>query len=132
MYRDTKLYAILNQKCPRCHQGDLFLTKNPYNLKKVYAMPENCLVCGQTNLPEVGFWWGAMYISYGLTVGLSVVCVLFFWLILGWSDWLILTANAVVMILVLPVVFRFSRSVWFNMFIRFNPIYSQHAHPKTH
>jgi len=127
MYHDTIVYSILNQKCPKCHQGNMFLDKNPYNLGKIYAMPDSCPVCGQSNLPEVGFWWGAMYISYGITVALSVVCVLFFWLVLGWSDWAVLGGNAAVMILILPIVFRYSRAVWFNMFVRFDDKYSAGA-----
>ncbi|MFI5149554.1 MAG: DUF983 domain-containing protein [Bacteroidia bacterium] len=127
MYHDTILYSVLNQKCPKCHQGNMFVGKNPYDPGMIYKMPDACPVCGQSNLPEVGFWWGSMYISYGITVGLSIVCVLFFWLVLGWSDWAVLGGNAAVMILLLPPVFRYSRAIWFNMFVRFDPKYSSDA-----
>jgi hypothetical protein len=132
MFHDTIAYSILHLKCPRCHSGDMFLDKNPYHLKNIYAMPENCLVCGQSNLPEIGFWWGSMYISYGISVGLSVVTVLFLWLGLGWSDWAILSTNAALMILILPLAFRYARGVWFNMFVRFDPKYAVHAKHETH
>jgi hypothetical protein len=129
MYHDTVLYSILNLKCPRCHSGDMFLDKNPYHLKMVYAMPENCPVCGQSYLPEIGFWWGSMYISYGISVGLSLVTVLFLWLVMDWSDWAILGTNFALMIAILPLAFRYARGVWFNMFVRFDPKY---AHTQTH
>jgi hypothetical protein len=127
MNHDSILYSILNQKCPRCHQGNMFLNRNPYNPSLIYKMPDSCPVCNQSNLPEVGFWWGAMYISYGITVALSVAFVLFFWLVLGWSDWAVLGGNAALMILLLPPVFRYSRAVWFHMFIRFDPKYAENA-----
>ncbi|HEV7232337.1 MAG TPA: DUF983 domain-containing protein [Bacteroidia bacterium] len=126
MNHDSIIYSILNQKCPRCHTGDLFLSKNPYNIPKIYAMPDNCPVCGQSFLPEVGFWWGSMYVSYGISVGLSVATVLFLWLVAGWSDWAVLSGNAVLMILILPLAFRYARSIWFHMFVKFDPKFSTH------
>lgn len=131
MNHDYLLYSILHQKCPRCHSGAMFLSNNPYNLRLIYAMPDNCPVCGQSNLPEVGFWWGSMYISYGISVGLSLVTVLFLWLVMGWSDWAILGTNAALMILILPLAFRYARTIWFAMFIRFDPKYSVHDKHKT-
>jgi rRNA maturation protein Nop10 len=132
MKTDSIIYSILLQKCPRCHQGDLFLDKNPYHLKKVYDMPDNCPVCGQSNLPEVGFWWGSMYISYGLSVGLSVATVLFLWLVMHWPDWAVLGTNALFMLVLLPVAFRYARSIWFHMFVRFDLKYSIHGKENPH
>jgi hypothetical protein len=131
MNHDSIAYAILNMKCPRCHQGDMFLDKNPYNLRKIYAMPDNCPVCEQSFLPEVGFWWGSMYVSYGITVGFSIGTVLFLWLILGWADWAVLTGNALMILLLLPLEFRYARSIWFSMFIKFDPQYSSNGKKQT-
>ena len=124
MKQDSVIQSILKMKCPRCHQGNMFLDNNPYHLRKIYAMPDNCPVCKQSYLPEVGFWWGSMYISYGLSVGLSIVTVLFLWLVLGWSDWLILGGNALLLLLFLPVEFRYARSIWFHMFVKYDPTFA--------
>ena len=34
MLKKTRLYSILNFKCPRCHKGEFLESKNVYNLKK--------------------------------------------------------------------------------------------------
>lgn len=82
-------------------------------------MPARCPVCGQNYLPEVGFWWGAMYVSYGVSIALGTAAILFFWLVLDWPDWWVLLGNAVVLILTLPLVFRYSRAIWFNLFVSY-------------
>lgn len=119
MLEETKLYSVLKLKCPRCHEGDLFLVKNPYTFNKLEKMPDTCPVCGQKYWPEPGFYYGAMYVSYGLTIGLSVAVFLAM-IALGRFDimWY-LGLNAAVLILLFPPIFRFSRAVWFNMFVSY-------------
>ena len=72
MKKGTKLYSILNNKCPRCHEGKFFDSANPYNLAKMTSMPDKCPECGQPYEPEPGFYFGAMYVSYALGVALFV------------------------------------------------------------
>jgi uncharacterized protein (DUF983 family) len=72
MKKGQKLYSILRLKCPRCHQGDLFVNPNPYNPNQLSEMPDNCAHCGQKYLLEPGFFYGAMYVSYALTIAMSV------------------------------------------------------------
>ncbi|MGB0368672.1 MAG: DUF983 domain-containing protein, partial [Flavobacteriales bacterium] len=72
MKKGSKIYSMLRLKCPRCHEGDLFLHKNPYSFTKLEKMPDNCPVCDQKYWPEPGFYYGAMYVSYALTIALSV------------------------------------------------------------
>jgi uncharacterized protein (DUF983 family) len=68
--------AVLQLKCPKCHQGKLFMASNPYNIKRVHEMPESCSECGQSFEPEPGFYTGAMYVNYGFTVILTGVMFL--------------------------------------------------------
>ncbi len=49
-------------KCPKCRKGDLFI--KPFNWKKPLNMPSNCEVCNQNFMPEPGFYYGAMFMSY--------------------------------------------------------------------
>ena len=72
MLKGTKLYSILFQKCPRCHEGELFKNRNPYYLKQIFDMPERCEKCGQLYQLEPSFFYGAMYVNYALTVAIAV------------------------------------------------------------
>src|SRR5689334_21351642 len=75
------LWSVLNNKCPRCRQGDLFITKSSYNLKNTTKMHEKCPVCGQPTEIEVGFYYGTSYVSYAL--GIAIVASVFVaWLVL--------------------------------------------------
>ena len=74
--KGTKLYSIFNNKCPRCQEGNFFENNNPYNLKKVMKMNEHCPICDLKYQIEPSFFYGAMYVSYGLTVGISIITFL--------------------------------------------------------
>ncbi len=63
---------ILSFKCPRCHKGNLFINKW-YNITDGNKMVEKCSVCNQRTELEPGFYQGTGYVSYGLTVGISIV-----------------------------------------------------------
>ena len=117
MFEGTKIYSVLKLKCPRCQEGDLFLTKNPYVYSKIDKMPENCPVCEQNYWPEPGFYFGAMYVSYALTIAISVA--VFVAMIVLWHFDVIwyLGINAVTILLFFPPIFRLSRAVWFNLFV---------------
>src|SRR5262245_56913727 len=63
------LKAILAQRCPRCCEGRLF--------RGLFAMHRCCPVCGLRFEREQGYFVGAMYVSYPLSVELIG---LFLWL----------------------------------------------------
>ena len=127
----NKIPALFTCKCPRCRQGDMFLTKNPYNFKKYMRMPETCPVCGDYFEKEVGFYYGSSYVSYGLTVTVSGITFVAWWLILGFSlqnnsllYWLI--ANALVLIAVQPYMMRLARTIWLWIFVRYDKEWNVH------
>ena len=66
------LSSILQLKCPKCRQGDLFCNKSSYKYKGFFDMPKKCSECGQDFEIETGFYYGAMYVSYALTIALTV------------------------------------------------------------
>lgn len=117
MLEGTRMYSILKLKCPRCHEGDLFLTKNPYVYSDLEKMPDKCPVCNQKYWPEPGFYYGAMYVSYALTIAISVA--VFVAMIVLWHFDVLwyLGINAVTILLLFPPVFRLSRAIWFNFFV---------------
>jgi uncharacterized protein (DUF983 family) len=52
-------------RCPRCGRGALF--------RGLVRMVERCPVCGLVFERETGYFIGAIYINYGLTVGLALI-----------------------------------------------------------
>lgn len=115
-----KLKSIFGMKCPACLKGDLFLTKNPYRLKGLYTMPENCSCCGEKFTPEPGFYFGAMYVSYGLTVGIAIAVMVansLFQLDLSIFNKVVLIGSLI--FLSIPILFRISRSIWINIFVAY-------------
>lgn len=119
--KGTKLYSILFNKCPRCHEGDFMQEKNMFKLNKAFEMNDHCSVCGLKYMMEPSFFYGAMYVNYALTVGISIVtfliAVLFFNLSLVESFMPIVIA----LILTAPVSIRFSRIIWINLFVKYSP-----------
>jgi uncharacterized protein (DUF983 family) len=129
--KGTYLYSVLNNKCPRCRQGDLFCSANAYQTKGFTKMHETCAVCGQPTEIEVGFYYGTGYVSYALTVGFSVATFIAWWVIIGLSlddtrfFWWMGT-NAVLMILMQPLFMRLSRSIWLSWFVGYDKNWKEH------
>lgn len=48
-------------------------------------MNKSCPVCGQMTELEVGFYYGTSYVSYALTVALSISTLVAWWVIIGLS-----------------------------------------------
>src|SRR5262245_34337581 len=69
-------------KCPRCRHGDMFLDSNPWHLKNTMKMNKECPVCKQPFNIEVGFYYGSSYVSYALTIAMSVASFIAWWLII--------------------------------------------------
>jgi len=116
------LLSVLANKCPRCRKGNLFVSKNPYRLSQITAMPENCAECGQATEVEVGFYYGTGFVSYALSIMFTVFTLLVWVATIGISFrdnrifwWL--GINIVLTILIQPLLMRLSRSIWIAFFV---------------
>lgn len=119
--KGTKLYSILKGKCPVCHEGDLYKTKNPYLLSDTLKMHENCPHCHTKFKIEPSFFYGAMYVSYAVGVAFAVAAFIisYFFLNLGrLSSFFVITGTLIVF---LPVILRLSRNIWINFFFKYDP-----------
>ncbi|GAB3236002.1 hypothetical protein GCM10027346_26230 [Hymenobacter seoulensis] len=122
----SALLGILQQRCPRCHQGPLF-THSAANLAHFTEMPAACPVCGQVYEPEPGFYWGAMYISFAFSTGIMLVVGFAVYYLLGDPDtWVYISAVAVVSLLLTPLSLRYSRTLMLYLFggVRYDERYS--------
>jgi len=117
--------TIFNQRCPHCRKGELFKVKNPYRLKTLFDMYDNCPVCGQRTEIEPGFYYGTSYVSYALTVAFSASTFVAWWVLIGISTednrvfwWL--GINGTLMVLLQPYFMRLSRAIWLSFFVEFD------------
>lgn len=116
-WKASKFYSILNSKCPRCHDGPLFPPGTLYHPKRFAEMYESCPCCGLAYEKEPGFYYGAMYVSFGISTGIFLA--VFFLLNLFVAEItfsMIFTMIVVIVIGLLPVNFRVSRAIWINIF----------------
>jgi hypothetical protein len=118
--------SLLGNRCSRCRTGKMF--KNPLSIgiKKNMDMHENCPVCRQPMQLEVGFYYGTGYVSYALTVAISVAVFVAYWVLLGISIddnslYYYLGANLVILIVLQPYLMRLSRAIWLSFFVPFDP-----------
>ena len=121
--KSGKLYSILYNKCPKCHQGNFFTVNNHYSLRSLTKMEERCSVCGQSYKPEPGFYYGSTYVSYGINVTIFVMSWIVSELLLPQetSVWLEIAIIVGTGLLLVPLNFRFSRLIWINFFVDYDP-----------
>ena len=91
-------------RCPRCGRSPLFTGW--------FTMHEHCAVCGLVYEREQGYFVGAIYVNYAVTVAIAVGTVL----VLDWTIGLTLRAQlalGIALVTLVPLVFfRYARSLW--------------------
>lgn len=115
-----KLYSILTGSCPKCHEESMYVDNNPYKPGHLFKMHERCSTCNTKYKIEPSFFYGAMYVSYGVGIAFAVAAFVIAKLLLGAN--LITTFIAIVatMILFMPVIIRLSRNIWINFFFKYD------------
>ena len=117
--KGTKLFSVVNGKCPKCQEGNFFKYGFTFNPSKITKLHDNCSHCNLKYMIEPSFFYGAMYINYGITVGISiavfVIAKLGFELDLLQSFLMVLAA----LIVLAPINLRLARILWINMFVNF-------------
>jgi uncharacterized protein (DUF983 family) len=116
-YKESKFYSVINNKCPHCHQGNFWETNNPYNLKRFAKMNAKCPVCNEDFKREPGFYFGATYVSYGLTVTFGIVMYLLLAGAFKMNTVPFLVTFSVLLIVLMPLFYRLARIIWINMFV---------------
>jgi uncharacterized protein (DUF983 family) len=116
------LQSIFKSKCPVCREGDAFKSKSAYDLRNFDKMPEHCSHCGHKFEKEQGFWYGAMYVSYAVTVAMSVATFILTYLIYPSATvWIYISMIIGVIFFLAPITFRLSRMIWMNFFAKYDP-----------
>jgi len=120
--KGNKLFSILNLKCPRCHEGDLFKTGS-WSFQDITGMPDRCPNCKQNYMPEPGFYYGAMYVSYAIWGGF---CLVFGGITIVALEFTV-NQSMVLLVFISAIffvwLFRISRAVWFNAMVHYDKKY---------
>lgn len=127
MLKGTKLYSVFTGKCPVCHQGKMYKESNPYKLNKIYKMHERCSVCNTKYKIEPSFFYGAMYISYGLGVAFAVAAFVTSYFFIGLEVVPSFISIIVILVALGPIIMRLARNIWINLFLS----YDKNATQKT-
>ena len=112
------LRHALALRCPRCGDTPLFPGAGRY---RWFAMTSRCAACGLSFERAQGYWVGAIYVNYAVTVAIALAGALLLWGVAGISTadqlWLWLA-----FVVVFPLwFFRYSRSLWLAIELLINP-----------
>ncbi|TMG55876.1 MAG: DUF983 domain-containing protein [Chloroflexi bacterium] len=102
-----RIAAILKGRCPRCLSGPVW--------RSMFAMNDDCLVCGLHFEREPGYWTGAMIASYSLGVPVLVALFVALWLLTRWDVAVALVIADLAFIAAAPFVWRYSRVIWLHL-----------------
>jgi uncharacterized protein (DUF983 family) len=119
--KGSKLYSILTGTCPKCQNESMYLDKNPLHLSKVLKMNENCSHCGLKYQIEPSFFYGAMYVSYGLNVAVGIAAFIISFVIFKSNLKIAFLAIIASLIISFPLILRLSRNIYINMFVSYAP-----------
>jgi uncharacterized protein (DUF983 family) len=118
--KGSKLYSILTGTCPKCHEESMYIVKNSYILTKVFEMHEKCSHCNQKYKIEPSFFFGAMFVSYGVSVLIGIIAFLVSYFGFQTNLKTCFVSILVSLTILMPVIMRISRNIWINFFIRFD------------
>lgn len=111
------IFHILNNECPHCHEGKVFNEKSIFFKFGFPKMNATCSHCHFKFEKEPGYFFGAMYLNYGLTVAEGITTYLiahqFF---IERFDLRIIPIIGFVIILMASFNIRLSRLIWIYMF----------------
>ena len=118
--KGSKLYSLFRNKCPRCQEGDFFKYSVSFNPKKLTTLHDNCPTCNLKYMMEPSFFFGAMYVNYGLSVALFVAIFIIAKVFIGLTILQSFITIVVVSLLLIPFTLRLSRIIWINIFVGYN------------
>lgn len=120
--KGSKLNSILTGSCPKCQKESMYSDKNPFHLSKVLKMNEKCAHCGFKYQIEPSFFYGAMYVSYGLNVALGIAAFIISFVLFGTTIETSFLSIIITLVILFPFVLRLSRNIYINMFVTYDPL----------
>ena len=118
--KGSKLNSILTGSCPKCQEESMYLEKNPFKMGKIFEMHPTCSHCGTRYKMEPSFFYGAMYVSYGVSIAVGVAAFIIANVFVGLGLLHSFIAIVSTLFLTYPLVLRVSRNIWINMFVHYD------------
>ncbi len=117
--KGSKFYSILFIRCPQCHKGK-FLEKSPYNFSMFTKVKKQCDCCRLQYSMEPSFYFGSMYVAYGIGVGLMlVIAAISYNISSNFSFLKTFFAICIVLAILGPYINALSKIIWANMFFSY-------------
>ena len=116
--KGSKLYSILTGTCPKCQNESMYTDQNLLHVQNSLKMNEKCSHCGFKYQIEPGFFFGAMYVSYGLNVAVGIAAFIVAYYI-SESLKTAFISIIVTLLVLFPIIMRLSRSMYINMFVNY-------------
>ena len=126
--KGSKLNSILTGSCPKCQEESMYLEKNPFKMGKIFEMHEMCSHCGTRYKMEPSFFYGAMYVSYGLSIAFAVAAFIISNVFIGLGLIHSFIAIVVTLIVTFPIILRLARNIWINMFVHYDKNWKEAKH----
>ncbi len=98
----------------------MYLDQNPYHLGNIFKMHDTCSHCHTRYKIEPSFFYGAMYVSYGVGIAFGVAAFIISYLFIGTNLKTAFIAIIATLIVFMPVIMRLSRNIWINFFIHYD------------
>lgn len=99
----------------------MYVESNAYKLGSTLKMRERCSHCGVKYKLEPSFFYGAMYASYGVGTAIAVAVFIIAFIFANLSLEAAFLAIVTTLVALFPLIMRWSRNIWINIFIPYNP-----------
>lgn len=132
--KHNSFLSAVTFKCPGCGKSSIFENPSLYTFEKIGLVKNRCEICDTNLKPETGFYFGAAYVSWALTVALWVSVLVALKCFDAWGlmefgflthPWTFLGTGFGMTIVLFPYLFRVSRSIWAHMFIKKSPTHKK-------
>jgi uncharacterized protein (DUF983 family) len=101
-----RLIAILAQRCPVCLEGKVF--------NALLGMNKNCPACGVPFERETGYFLNAMFVAYAIGFFFIIPTAIYLYF-LDVSVPVFSVIILVEMVVLWPLIFRYSRVIWLHI-----------------
>ncbi|MEH6537274.1 MAG: DUF983 domain-containing protein [Psychroserpens sp.] len=111
-----RLITIAKGKCPKCEKSNIFSTRGNLLLFQIPQIKDTCENCNFKFEREPGFFFGAMFVSYGIAIVQFVVVFILSFVVIGLSPLYSFFAVVLAAMLFSTLNFRLSRIIWIHLF----------------
>ena len=118
--KGSKLYSIFKGACPKCHEESMYENTNPYSLSETLKMNERCSNCKTKYKIEPSFFYGSMYVSYGVGIAFAVAAFIISYMFIGADKFTSFLSIVGTLVVFLPIILRLSRNIWINLFMSYD------------